>query len=84
MKERSNITDLLRVNEKELKRKFSKADKNKEMDVVIVVHAATDPLPEALLSSVRDAIAPEESSVRGRFIITSENSMIIGSSPVDD
>ena len=70
MKERSNITDLLRVNEKELKRKFSKTDKNKEMDVVLVVHAATDPLPEALLSSIRDAIAPEETGVRGGFIIS--------------
>ena len=42
------------------------SNKSRQIDAVIFVHAATDPIHEDLLNAVRDAALPDEQGARSK------------------
>ena len=70
MKEDTNVANLLETAEQEVRAKFPNKDVKREIDIVLVVHAAPDPIPENLMTAVRNAAQPDEQGARGSLVVT--------------
>ena len=60
MKPGKTLTHLLEMDKPKLEKLVVKWRKSKPIQVVIFVHAASDPIPENLMVAIKDAMNPDE------------------------
>ena len=67
MKPRKTLTNLLEMDSSKLKLAALKGKKkHPPVQVVIFVHAATDPVPENLMIALKEAVNPDEEGQKGK------------------